>query len=219
MQKQFTDYGSVIEEVLSENIWKKLDFLIVDNLQVLENVLDEEKENEDEFEFEFEWDVKELKDDAMAVDGEVKNEVTQHLELPQEDTQNELKRRSTQSSLEMDLDRILMITQLPVSIENNYSDIITWSSYDSKITHLQTFTLVYYSQIYTNESIKELDFFDNVDYVNLKQKVFDRDLIKFWKEVETLYSQVTDTNKLNDAILDLVLNINNHSFGDHDSTF
>ena len=53
---------------------------------------------------------KELKDDAMAVDGEVKNEVTQHLELSQEDTQNELKRRSTQSSLELDLDKILMIT-------------------------------------------------------------------------------------------------------------
>ena len=29
---------------------------------------------------ELEWEVKELKDDAMAVDGEVKNEVTQHLE-------------------------------------------------------------------------------------------------------------------------------------------
>ena len=62
---------------------------------------------------------------------------------------------------------------MPVSIENSYSDIITWRSYDSKITYLQTFTLVYYSQIYTNESIKDLDFFDNVDYVNLKQKVFD----------------------------------------------
>ena len=156
---------------------------------------------------------KELKDDAMAVDGEVKNEVTQHLELSQEDTQNELKRRSTQSSLELDLDKILMITQLPVSIENSYSDNITWSSYDSKITHLQTFTLVYYSQIYSKEYIKDLDFFDNVDYVNLMQKVFDQDLIKFWKEVETLYSQITDTNKLSDAIIDLVLNINNHSFG------
>ena len=32
MQKQFVDYSSVIEEVLSENIWKKLDSLIVDNL-------------------------------------------------------------------------------------------------------------------------------------------------------------------------------------------
>ena len=129
---------------------------------------------------ELEWDVKELKDDVMAVDGEVKNEVTQHLELSQEDTQNELKRRSTQSSLELDLDKILMITQLPVSIENSYSDIIAWSSYDSKITHLQTFTLVYYSQIYTNESIKDLDFFDNVDYANLKQKV----LIKIWLNFE-----------------------------------
>ena len=28
MQKQFVDYSSVIEEVLSENIWKKLDSLI-----------------------------------------------------------------------------------------------------------------------------------------------------------------------------------------------
>ena len=162
MQKQFVDYGFVIEEVLSENILKKLDSLIVDNLQVIEDVLEEEKENKDKSERE----VKGLKDDAMAVDGEIKNEVTQHLQLSQEDTQNELKRRSTQSSLELDLDKILMITQLPVSIENSYSDIITWSSYDSKITHLQTFTLVYYSQIYTNESIKDLDFFDDVDYKN-----------------------------------------------------
>ena len=169
MQKQFVDYGFVIEEVLSENILKKLDSLIVDNLQVIEDVLEEEKENKDKFE----WDIKELKDDAMAVDGEIKNEVTQHLQLSQEDTQNELKRRSTQSSLELDLDKILMITQLPVSIENSYSDIITWSSYYSKITHLQTFTLVYYSQIYTNESIKDLDFFDDVDYKNSRQKAFD----------------------------------------------
>ena len=107
MQKQFVDYGSVTEEVLSENIWKKLDSLIVDNLQVIKDVLEEEKENVDELE----WDVKELNDDARAVDGEAKNEVTQHLELPQEDTQNELKRWSTQSSLEFDLNKILMITQ------------------------------------------------------------------------------------------------------------
>ena len=126
MQKQFVDYGFVIEEVLSENILKKLDSLIVDNLQVIEDVLEEEKENVDELE----WDVKELKDDAMAVDGEVKNEVTQHLELSQEDTQNELKRRSTQSILELDLDKILMITQLPVSIENSYSDIVLFCSYN-----------------------------------------------------------------------------------------
>ena len=61
MQEQFIDYGSINEEVLSENIWKKLDSLIVDNLQVIEDVLEEEKENVDELE----WDVNELKDDAM----------------------------------------------------------------------------------------------------------------------------------------------------------
>ena len=61
MQEKFVDYGSINEEVLSENIWKKLDSLIVDNLQVIEDVLEEEKENVDELE----WDVKELKDDAM----------------------------------------------------------------------------------------------------------------------------------------------------------
>ena len=61
MQEQFIDYGSINEEVLSENIWKILDSLIVDNLQVIEDVLEEEKENVDELE----WDVKELKDDVM----------------------------------------------------------------------------------------------------------------------------------------------------------
>ena len=215
MQKQFVDYGFVIEEVLSENILKKLDSLVVDNLQVIEDVLEEEKEKKDKLE----WEVKELKDDAMAVDGEIKNEITQHLQLSQAYTQNELKRLSTQSSLELDLDKFLIITQLPASIENNYSDIIAWSSYDSKITHLQTFTLVYYSQIYTNESINDLDFFNDVDYKNSRQKTFDQDLIKFSKEVEKLYSEVIDTDKLSNKILNLVSDINNNSFGGDDSTF
>ena len=113
MQKQFTDYGSTIEEVLSENIWKKLDSLIVENLQAIEEIQEEKIEDVDEVERE----TKEFKDDAMAVDGEVRSRVTQLLEYSQEDKQNELKRRSTQSSLELDLDNILMITQLPVSIQ------------------------------------------------------------------------------------------------------
>ena len=54
MQEQFIDYGSINEGVLSENIWNKLNSLIVDNLQVIEDVLEEEKENVDELE----WDVK-----------------------------------------------------------------------------------------------------------------------------------------------------------------
>ena len=38
MQKQFTDYVSTIEEVLCENIWNKLDSLIIDNLNVIEEI-------------------------------------------------------------------------------------------------------------------------------------------------------------------------------------
>ena len=113
MQKQFTDYGSTIEEVLSENIWKKLDSLIVDNLKIIEEMQEEKKENVDELERE----IKELKDDDMVVDGEVRIKVTQQLEYSDVDKKSELKRRSTQSSLELDLDNILMITQLPVSIQ------------------------------------------------------------------------------------------------------
>ena len=154
----------------------------------------------------------------MVVDSEVRSNVTQLLEYSLVDTQDKIKRKSNQSSLELDLDKILMITQLPITIQNSYSDIITWSSYDFEIAHLQVFTLVYYSQIFLKESIIDLDYFDHVDYKNLKQKVFDQDLIKFHKEVETLYSKVTDSNKLSDKILDLVRNIKNHSFG-NDSTF
>ena len=58
-----------------------------------------------------------FKEDDMVVDGEVRIKVTQQLKYSEVDKKSELKRRSTQSSLELDLDNILMITQLPVSIQ------------------------------------------------------------------------------------------------------
>ena len=61
----------------------------------------------------------------MVVDGKVRSNVNQLLEYSQADTQDKLKRMSTQSSLELDLNKILMMTQLPVTVQNSYSDIIT----------------------------------------------------------------------------------------------
>ena len=85
---------------------------------------------------------------------------------------------------------------------------IIWNSFEFDVSHLQSFSLIFYLQIYMRETDDRLDSFDEIQYRNQKQMIFDKDLVKFCKNVDKLYARNIEMNILSDDIPRLAKELN-----------
>ena len=118
----------------------------------------------------------------------------------------------TFSTVDIDIDKIMIPTQMSINKGKKLPREIIWSSFEFDVSHLQSFTLIFYLQIYMRETDDRFDSFDEIQYRNQKQMIFDKDLVKFCKNVDELYARNIEMNTLSDDILRLVKELNTTSF-------
>ena len=118
----------------------------------------------------------------------------------------------TFSTVDIDIDKIMIPTQISINTRKKIPQEIIWSSFEFDVSHLQSFTLIFYLQIYMRETDDRFDSFDEIQYRNQKQMIFDKDLVKFCKNVDEFYARNIEMNTLSDDILRLVKELNTTSF-------